>query len=60
MCLPNKRRHIIVMAGVELQVPASKSLLLVLGVYTEAIVPDVVLRETDVNVKGDVFFGAGE
>lgn len=59
MCLSNERTHIIEMAGAELQVTASKSLLLVLGVRAETIIPDVVLREADVDVEGDVFLGSG-
>lgn len=60
MCLADKCTHVVEMARVELGVAVSKSPLLILGVRAQSVIPDVVLSQTNVKIKGHILFCASQ
>lgn len=60
MCLRQAFQHIVVVTEFEPLVHLAKTLLHGFGVETEAVEPDIVLGQADVDVERVVFFGALE
>lgn len=56
--LADEDAHVVVVAGAELGVARPQLPLLRVRVHAQVVIPDVVLRQADVNVKCDVVLGA--
>lgn len=60
VCFADQCGHVVIMAGAEFGIARPQCLLLLFRVKPQSIIPDVVLRKTDVDIKSDILLGAGK